>query len=57
MSDAQLGKWERADPPVIRPVQIPGIRAVRYRANDIRSFAVNIAHGRLTTEPDLVEAV
>ena len=48
VSESQLLKWERAG--VLTPVQIPGLRAVRYRASDIRSLAANIAYGRLSTE-------
>ncbi|HEX2343995.1 MAG TPA: MerR family transcriptional regulator [Vicinamibacterales bacterium] len=49
VSESQLIKWESSN--VIKPVRIPGIRAVRYRAEDVRRLAANIARGRLTTEP------
>jgi MerR-like DNA binding protein len=52
VSESQLLKWERQG--ILEPVRIPGIRAVRYRASDIRSLASNIAFGRLTTEPETV---
>jgi hypothetical protein len=49
VSESQVVKWERQG--VIAPVRIPGIRAVRYRADDVRRLADNIQHGRLSTEP------
>jgi hypothetical protein len=49
VSEAQLLKWERQG--LLTAVQIPGLRAKRYRATDIRSLAANIAHGRLSTVP------
>lgn len=48
-SESQVFKWERAG--ILRPVRVPGVRSVRYRATDIRSLANNIADGRLSTEP------
>jgi hypothetical protein len=48
VSESQLLKWERAG--VITPVRIPGLRAVRYRAVDVRSLATNITIGRLSSE-------
>jgi hypothetical protein len=47
-SQSQLLKWERAG--VLTPVRIPGLRAVRYRAADVRSLAANITVGRLSSE-------
>lgn len=48
VSESQLLKWERAG--VITTVRIPGLRAVRYRADDVRALAVNISRGRLSTD-------
>jgi DNA-binding transcriptional MerR regulator len=47
VSESQLLKWEREG--ILTPVDIPGIRAKRYLATDVRSLAANIAHGRLST--------
>jgi len=49
VSEAQVWKWERAG--ILAAVSIPGIRAVRYRSDDVRNLAANIACGRLSTEP------
>lgn len=48
VSESQLLKWERAG--VIETVRIPGLRAVRYRAADVRALAENISRGRLSTD-------
>jgi hypothetical protein len=48
VSESQLLKWERAG--VLTPVRIPDLRAVRYRAADVRSLAANITVGRLSSE-------
>jgi hypothetical protein len=45
VSESQLIKWERQG--VIVVITIPGLRAKRYRAADVRSLAANIAAGRL----------
>jgi hypothetical protein len=49
VSQAQLIRRERAG--VIAVHAVPGIRAVRYVATDVRSLAANIVAGRLSTEP------
>ena len=53
VSESQLIKWERAG--ILTPVQIPGLRAKRYLAADVRSLAANIAQGRLSTQLEPVE--
>jgi len=45
VSESQIFKWERAG--ILPAIVIPGIRAVRNRASDVRSLADNIAAGRL----------
>jgi len=54
VSESQIVKWERQG--VLTSVQIPGIRARRFRASDVRSLAANIAVGRLEVSPDDGEA-
>lgn len=49
VSESQLLKWERDG--ILTVIRVPGIRAVRYKATDIRSLAANIAYGRLSTTP------
>ena len=46
VSESQIVKWERAG--VIESVRVPGLRAVRFRAADVRSLAANIALGVLS---------
>jgi len=41
-------KWERAG--ILPAIVIPGIRAVRNRASDVRSLANSIAAGRLSVD-------
>lgn len=64
VSQSQMLKWERAG--VIQPVRLPGLRSIRYDADDVRALAQNIRHGRLSSrrppvakeaEPILVAAV
>lgn len=51
VSESQIIKWERLG--ILVPVRIPGVRAVRLLATDVRSLAANIAFsGRLSTEPN-----
>lgn len=48
VSLSQLLKWERNG--VLTPITIPGLKAKRYLASDVRSLAANIARGRLSTD-------
>lgn len=50
VSERQVDKWTQAG--ILPRVSIPGIRAVRYRADDVRRLAVNIAKGRLSIEAE-----
>ena len=50
VSESQVFKWERAG--ILPVVVIPGIRAVRNLASDVRSLARNIGRGILKVGDD-----
>jgi predicted site-specific integrase-resolvase len=49
VSESQILKWEREG--LLHPISMPGIRAIRYRAEEVRALAQRfIDHAHQATE-------